>query len=45
VDPKVVGLGLRNGFRADSDEIVGDIGKSYPPPPALADPIIDSRAS
>jgi len=43
VDPKVVGLVYVAAFAPDSDETVGDIGKSYPPPPALAAPIIDKQ--
>ena len=43
MDPKVVGLVYVAAFAPDSDEIVGDIGKSYPPPSALAAPIIDKQ--
>jgi pimeloyl-ACP methyl ester carboxylesterase len=43
VDPKVAGLVYVAAFAPDSDEIVGDLGKNYPPPPALAAPIIDAQ--
>jgi pimeloyl-ACP methyl ester carboxylesterase len=43
VDPKVAGLVYVAAFGTDSDEIVGDIGKNYPPAPALATPIIDAQ--
>ena len=43
VDPKVVGLVYVAAFGPDASEVVGDIGKSYPPPPALAVPIIDKQ--
>lgn len=43
VDPKVVGLVYEAAFAPDTDEAVGDIGKAYPPPPALAAPIVDAQ--
>jgi pimeloyl-ACP methyl ester carboxylesterase len=41
VDPKVVGLVYVAAFGPDAGEVVGDLGKPYPPPPALAAPIVD----
>ena len=41
VDPKVVGLVYVAAFGPDSTEVVGDIGKSYPPPPSFEAPIVD----
>jgi len=41
VDPKVVGLVYVAAFGPDSTEVVGDVGKSYPPPPSFAAPIVD----
>jgi pimeloyl-ACP methyl ester carboxylesterase len=41
VDPKVAGLVYVAAFGPDSTEVVGDIGKSYPPPPSFAAPIVD----
>ena len=43
VDPKVAGLVYVAAFGTDSDEIVGDIGKNYPPAPTFAAPIIDAQ--
>ena len=43
VDPKVVGLVYVAALAPDSDEVVSDIGKSYPPPPTFADPIVDKQ--
>ena len=43
VDPKVVGLVYVAAFGPDAGEVVGDIGKAYPPPPALAAPIVDKQ--
>jgi pimeloyl-ACP methyl ester carboxylesterase len=43
VDPKVAGLVYVAAFAPDSDEVVGDIAKSYPPPPTFAAPIIDKQ--
>ena len=42
-DPKVVGLVYVAAFGPDAGEVVGDLGKPYPPPPALAAPIIDKQ--
>jgi pimeloyl-ACP methyl ester carboxylesterase len=41
VDPKVAGLVYVAAFGPDSTEVVGDIGKSYPPPPSFEAPIVD----
>src|SRR5258705_7619417 len=43
VDPKVVGLVYVAAFGPDAGEVVGDLGKAYPPPPALAAPIVDAQ--
>ena len=43
VDPKVVGLVYVAAFGPDAGEVVGDIGKSYPPPPSFAAPIVDKQ--
>ncbi len=43
MDPKVVGLVYVAAFAPDSGEVVGDLGKTYPPPPALAAPIVDKE--
>jgi pimeloyl-ACP methyl ester carboxylesterase len=43
VDPKVVGLVYVAAFGPDETEVVGDIGKAYPPPPAFAAPIVDKQ--
>jgi pimeloyl-ACP methyl ester carboxylesterase len=43
IDPKVVGLVYVAAFAPDVGEVVGDIGKRYPPPPALAAPIVDKQ--
>jgi pimeloyl-ACP methyl ester carboxylesterase len=43
MDPKVVGLVYVAAFAPDVGEVVSDIGKTYPPPPALAAPIIDKQ--
>jgi pimeloyl-ACP methyl ester carboxylesterase len=43
VDPKVAGLVYVAAFAPDSDEVVGDIAKSYPPPPTFAAPIIEKE--
>jgi pimeloyl-ACP methyl ester carboxylesterase len=42
-DPKVAGLVYVAAFAPDQGEVVGDLGKPYPPPPALAAPIVDSQ--
>jgi pimeloyl-ACP methyl ester carboxylesterase len=41
VEPKVVGLVYVAAFAPDSGETAGDLGKPYPPPPAVAAPIVD----
>ena len=43
VDPKVAGLVYVAAFAPDQGEVVGDLGKAYPPPPALAAPIVDKQ--
>jgi pimeloyl-ACP methyl ester carboxylesterase len=43
MDPKVVGLVYVAAFGPDAGEVVGDLGKPYPPPPAFAAPIIDKQ--
>ena len=43
VDPKVAGLVYVAAFGPDAGEVVGDLGKPYPPPPALAAPIADDQ--
>jgi pimeloyl-ACP methyl ester carboxylesterase len=43
VDPKVVGLVYVAAFGPDTGEVVGDIGKAYPPPPAFTAPIVDKQ--
>jgi len=42
-DAKVVGLVYVAAFGPDTGEVVGDLGKPYPPPPALAAPIVDKQ--
>src|SRR5262249_29600273 len=42
-DPKVAGLVYVAAFAPDQGEAVGELGKSYPPPPALAAPIADAQ--
>ena len=41
IDPKVISLVYVSAFAPDVGEVVGDIGKSYPTPAALAAPIVD----
>src|SRR5258705_10910049 len=41
MDPKVVGLVYVAAFGPGEGEAVGELGKAYPPPPALAAPIVD----
>ena len=41
MDPKVAGLVYVAAFGPDVDEAVGDVGKSYPPAPSFASPIVD----
>jgi len=43
VDPKVVGLVYVAAFAPDQGEQVGELGKQYPPPPALAAPHVDDK--
>jgi pimeloyl-ACP methyl ester carboxylesterase len=43
IDPKVVGLVYVAAFGPDTGEVVGDIGKAYPPPPAFTAPIVDKQ--
>src|SRR6185295_10470769 len=43
MDPKVVGLVYVAAFAPDEGETAGDLGKPYPPPPALAAPIVDNQ--
>ena len=43
MDPKVVGLVYVAAFAPDQGEVVGELGKPYPPPPALAAPIVDKE--
>ena len=43
MDPKVVGLVYVAAFAPDQGEAVGELGKAYPPPPALAAPIVDKE--
>ena|SRR5712691_9264975 len=42
-DPKVAGLVYVAAFGPDQGEAVGELGKAYPPPPALAAPIVDKQ--
>ena len=41
LDPKVVGLVYVAAFGPDEGEAVAELGKAYPPPPALAAPVVD----
>jgi pimeloyl-ACP methyl ester carboxylesterase len=43
VDPKVAGLVYVAAFAPDADEIIGELGKNYPPPASFAAPIIDAQ--
>lgn len=43
VDPKVVGLVYVAAFGPDAGEVIGDLGKPYPPPPAFTAPIVDPQ--
>jgi len=43
MDPKVAGLVYVAAFGPDQGEVVGELGKAYPPPPALAVPIVDKQ--
>ena len=42
-DPKVAGLVYVAAFGPDQGEVVGDLGKEYPPPPAFTAPIVDAQ--
>jgi pimeloyl-ACP methyl ester carboxylesterase len=42
-DPKVAGLVYVAAFAPDQGETVGELGKAYPPPPALAAPRVDEK--
>jgi pimeloyl-ACP methyl ester carboxylesterase len=43
MDPKVVGLVYVAAFAPDQGETVGELGRAYPPPPALAAPNVDAE--
>ena len=43
MDPKVVGLVYVAAFAPDQGEQVSELGKKYPPPPALAAPNVDAQ--
>src|SRR5258705_4560788 len=43
MDPKVVGLVYVAAYAPDAGEVVGDLGKKYPPPPALAAAFVDKQ--
>jgi pimeloyl-ACP methyl ester carboxylesterase len=43
MDPKVAGLVYVAAFAPDQGETVGELGKSYPAPPALAAPNLDKE--
>jgi pimeloyl-ACP methyl ester carboxylesterase len=43
MDPKVVGLVYVAAFGPDAGEVVGDLGKPYPPPPAFKAPMVDQQ--
>jgi len=43
IDPKVAGLVYVAAFAPDQGEQVGELGKKYPPPPALAAPNVDEK--
>jgi len=43
MDPKVTGLVYVAAFAPDEGEQVGELGKKYPPPPALASPNVDDK--
>jgi pimeloyl-ACP methyl ester carboxylesterase len=43
MDSKVVGLVYVAAFGPDAGEVVGDLGKPYPPPPAFTAPIVDPQ--
>ena len=41
--PKVAGLVYVAAFAPDAGEVIGDLGKAYPPPPAFTAPIVDEE--
>src|SRR6266850_1892014 len=43
VDSKVAGLVYVAAFAPDADEVIGDLGKNYPPQPTFAAPIVDPQ--
>ena len=43
VDPKVAGLVYVAAFAPDADEIIGELGKNYPPAASFAAPIVDAK--
>ena len=43
MDPKVAGLVYVAAFAPEQGEPAGALGKNYPPPPALAAPIVDAK--
>ena len=43
LDPKVAGLVYVAAFAPDADEIIGNLGKNYPPAASFAAPIIDAQ--
>src|SRR5258706_894732 len=43
VDPKVAGLVYVAAFAPDIDEVIGELGKNYPPQPTFAAPIVDEQ--
>jgi pimeloyl-ACP methyl ester carboxylesterase len=43
MDPKVIGLVYVAAFAPDQGEQVGELGKKYPPPPALSAPQVDDK--
>src|SRR5262245_60475642 len=43
MDPKVAGLVYVAAFAPGEGEAVGELGKPYPPPPALAAPVVDKQ--
>ena len=43
MDPKVMGLVYVAAFAPDQGEAVGELGKEFPPPPALAAPQVDEK--
>jgi pimeloyl-ACP methyl ester carboxylesterase len=43
VDPKVAGLVYVAAFAPERHEVIGELGRTYPSPPALAAPIVDAQ--